>query len=185
MAFLARIRFALAFFASLALLLSTAACGNKIGDSCTISTDCATEGGRICDSSSPGGYCTVANCDIGTCPSESTCVQFYSVINVDKQCTKAEDCTIDEVCTVGGFCAARDSELRFCMLKCSDQGDCRDKYECRDAARMGAHGGQPVTEEGQSSTTDLQPFCAPALPCTSDMQCDLGDHCSSEGRCTH
>jgi hypothetical protein len=182
MAFLARI---LSISAALALLATTAACGNKIGDSCTISTDCATEGGRICDTSSPDGYCTVPNCDIGTCPSESTCVQFYSVINVDKPCAQPEDCTIDEVCTVGHFCAARDSELRFCMLSCSSQGDCRDGYECRDLERMGAHGGQPVRAEGQSNE-DLHPFCAAALPCTSDTQCDLGDHCDTGNlRCAH
>src|SRR4051812_9013159 len=98
MAFLARI---VSVALSVALLATTAACGNKIGDSCTLSTDCATEGGRICDTSSPDGYCTVPNCDIGTCPSESTCVQFYSVINVVKHCSVPTDCTIDEVCTVG------------------------------------------------------------------------------------
>jgi hypothetical protein len=173
--------------AAVALLAATAACGNKIGDSCTISTDCATEGGRICDPapSSPDGYCTIPNCDIGTCPSESTCVQFYSVINLDTHCTTADDCTIDQICTVGGFCAARDSELRFCMLNCSSQGDCRDGYECRDLARMGAHGGQPVRAQGQSDA-DLHPFCAAALPCTSDTQCDLGDHCNPDThRCSH
>jgi hypothetical protein len=182
MAFLARI---LVLSASVALLAATTACGNKIGDSCSISTDCATEGGRICDVSSPDGYCTIPNCDIGTCPSESTCVQFYSVINVDKHCTTADDCTIDQVCTVGGFCAARDSELRFCMLNCGSQGDCRDGYECRDLSRMGAHGGQPVRAQGQADA-DLQPFCAAALPCASDTQCDLGDHCDiGNARCTH
>lgn len=180
MAFLARIAYVAL---SVALLATTAACGNKIGDSCNISTDCATEGGRICDTSSPDGYCTVPNCDIGTCPSESTCVQFYSVINVVKRCTMPSDCTIDEVCTVGGFCAARDTEVRFCMLNCSSQGDCRDGYECRDLERMGAHGGQPVRAEGQSNE-DLHPFCAAALPCTSDGACDLGDHCDlGNSRC--
>jgi hypothetical protein len=170
---------------SVALIAMVAGCGNKIGDSCAISTDCSAEGGRICDTSSPDGYCTVPGCDIGTCPSESTCVQFYPVINLDKTCTVPGDCTIDEICTVGGFCAARDSELRFCMLSCSSQGDCRDGYECRDLERMGVHGGQPVRTEGETDA-ELQPFCAAALPCVSDTQCDLGDHCDVENaRCRH
>jgi hypothetical protein len=41
---------------------------------------------------------------------------------------------------------------------------------------MGAHGGQPVRNPG-TPDEDLHPFCAAALPCTSDSQCDLGDHC--------
>ena len=181
MAFLARIVLCLL---CVALAAATAACGNKIGDSCAISTDCATEGGRTCDNSSPGGYCTIPGCDVGTCPSEAECVQFFSVINLDKKCTVAEDCTIDEICTVGGFCAARDSELRFCMLGCGSQGDCRDGYECRTLERMGAHGGQPVREVGQG-TEDLHPFCAAALPCTRDEQCDFGDTCDTgDHRCT-
>jgi hypothetical protein len=166
-----------------ALAAATAACGNKIGDSCSVNTDCATEGGRVCDTKSPGGYCTVPGCDIGTCPSESECVQFYPVINLDRKCQDASECTIDEICTVGGFCASRDSEVRFCMLSCSSQGDCRDGYECRDLDRMGAHGGQPVIEPGQT-TADMRPFCAAAVPCTSDSQCDLGDVCDlDEHRC--
>jgi hypothetical protein len=179
MAFLARI------LLCVALAATTAACGNKIGDSCSISSDCATEGGRICDTSSPGGYCTIPGCDLGTCPSESECVQFWSIINVDKTCTGPDDCTVDEVCTVGGYCAARDSEVRFCMLSCSSQSDCRAGYECRDLDRMSAHGGQPVRKEGQTDD-QLHGFCAAALPCTQDSQCDLGDHCGlSEERCTN
>jgi len=178
MAFLARILLSVALFATIA------ACGNKIGDSCTINSDCATEGGRVCDISSPGGYCTIPGCDLGTCPSESTCVQFFSIINVDKTCSTPADCTIDEICTVGGFCAQRDSELRYCMLSCSSVDSCRSGYECRDLERMGLHGGQPVRAEGQSDE-DLQAFCAAALPCSSDAQCDLGDHCTSDQLCDH
>ncbi len=169
-----------------ALLAMIAACGNKIGDSCAVNTDCSAEGGRVCDANpqSPGGYCTIPGCDLNTCPSESECVQFYSVINLDKRCTRPEDCTLDQICTVGGFCAARDSELRFCMLSCSSHGDCRDGYECRDLSRMGMHGGQPVRAQGQPDE-ELKPFCAAALPCAKDADCDLGDHCDlGQQRCT-
>ncbi len=164
-----------------ALAVVTAACGEKIGDSCSINSDCAPEGGRTCDTASPGGYCTVRGCDIGTCPSESECVQFYSVINVDKSCASPADCTIDEICTLGGVCATRASEVRFCMLACSGHGDCRGSYECRDLDRMGAHGGQPVRAVGETNE-ELQSFCAAALPCTSDAQCDLGDHCDTASK---
>jgi hypothetical protein len=163
--------------------LFAGACGHSIGDSCSISTDCASDGSRICDTTSPSGYCTIQGCDVGTCPDGSECVQFFPVINLDKTCTQPSDCTIDEICTVGGKCAARSSEVRFCMATCSSTGDCRDAYECRDTTRMGAHGGQPVLAQGDTSGK-LQPFCAAALPCTRDDQCDLGDHCDlSHQRC--
>jgi hypothetical protein len=170
-----------------ALAAATAACGNKIGDSCAVSTDCSADGNRTCDTeqTSPGGYCTIPGCDETSCPSEAACVQFFSIINVDKTCTKPSDCTIDEICTVGGYCAARDSELRFCMLTCDSASDCRDGYECRDLDRMGAHGGQPVPKDGQPKE-QWPSFCAAALPCTADAQCDLGDHCDlGESRCVH
>jgi hypothetical protein len=168
---------------ALAVLSLAAACGSKIGDSCSVASDCAADGTRLCDQTSPGGYCTIPGCDVDTCPEDSECVQFYSVINLSKTCASEAECTIDEVCTVGGLCAPRSSEVRFCMATCGGHGDCRTGYECRDLTRMGMHGGQPVPKDGQSAE-DLSPFCAASLPCTTDAQCDLGDTCdTSERRC--
>ena len=56
-------------------------CTPDIGDSCALSTDCASDGTRVCDTSEPGGYCTVLNCtgnNLGSvCPDNALCVEFF------------------------------------------------------------------------------------------------------------
>lgn len=158
---------------ALAALL-VAACGNSIGDSCSLPSDCSSDGTRMCDSRSPGGYCTIEGCDYGTCPEEAVCVRFYPLPQLTVACEVTTDCAIDELC-VSGLCAPVSTEKRFCMLKCSAHGDCRGNYECRDVERQTAHGGQPVpAPDGTEST---QAFCAASHPCTQDSDCDLGDTC--------
>jgi len=42
-------------------------------------------------------------------------------------------------CSSGtAHCAPEDSERRWCMKKCSNNGDCRDHYECRATGTQGA-----------------------------------------------
>ncbi|HKO50071.1 MAG TPA: hypothetical protein VJV79_20210, partial [Polyangiaceae bacterium] len=36
-------------------------CTPKIGDDCSVSTNCSTTGDRLCDITQPGGYCTKFN----------------------------------------------------------------------------------------------------------------------------
>lgn len=143
-------------------------CGSEIGDKCTISSDCSASGDRICDINSPGGYCTVFGCDFDTCPEESVCVRFFSVSSTNLTCDPATEdisedrCTADELCTLGGTCVPRNAEFRYCMRTCGSQGDCRDKYECRDEDLMKLRGGEPVLAPNQSSEGGLQSFCAAA-----------------------
>lgn len=145
-----------------------AGCGSQIGDSCSLSTDCSPQGDRTCDTSSPGGYCTIPGCDYGTCPSEAVCVRFFSVDSVNLPCNPAtedqttNDCSNDEICTLGGTCAPLSAESRFCMRKCSSNSDCRKNYECRTKTLMMMHGGEPVPAPGQRLGADPQGFCAPA-----------------------
>ncbi len=148
-------------------LLITTACGDKIGDSCSISTDCSAQGERICDGSSPDGYCTIAGCDFGTCPDEAVCVRFFGgVVDESQPCDPrtedrtTDDCGPDDLCTLAGTCIPRSAERRFCMLKCDSGGDCRDEYECRTEALMREHGGEPVPKAGEALGTDIQSFCA-------------------------
>ncbi|MBI4511795.1 MAG: hypothetical protein HY698_19330 [Deltaproteobacteria bacterium] len=159
-------------------VLSALGCGNKIGDSCETNADCSAEGGRTCDPApnSPGGYCTIANCDFGTCPDEATCVRFFPVSQIQKECSAG--CALDEACVMGK-CAPRKTEVRFCMLKCDSHGDCRDNYECRDATRMTAHGGEPVQDPNAAESKVGPSFCAPSKTCTRNEDCDLGDTCPS------
>jgi len=159
---------------SICALLSAglAACGSEIGDSCLTHSDCSPSGDRICDLSQRDGYCTVLGCDYDTCPEESVCVRFFVGQFGNKDCNPAtedlqnsdatDDCSFDEVCTLAENCVPRSAELRYCMRKCSDGGDCRDAYECRDNDLMIEHGGEPVLPPGERPGDDLQRFCASA-----------------------
>jgi hypothetical protein len=150
----------------LAALLLAAACGDEVGDECSLSSDCSPQGDRFCDISSPGGYCTIIGCDYDSCPEESVCVRFFSVSDSDRVCDpRAEDvsedsCTADELCTLTETCVPRNAEIRFCMRKCDYNSDCREGYGCRTESRMRQHGGEPVQPPGEALADDLQPFCA-------------------------
>jgi hypothetical protein len=155
----------LALIPFLLALSLAAACGNQIGDECSINSECSPNGDRICDTTSPGGYCTVFGCDFDTCPEDSVCVRFFSVgetniaCNAETEDVSTDDCTPQELCTLAGSCVPRSAESRWCMRTCDDSGDCRDKYECRDQELMRLHGGEPVLAPGESMSSP-QSFCA-------------------------
>lgn len=160
-------------------------CGKEIGDACTLSTDCSPNGDRVCQcwdcsgtdptSDSENGYCTIQGCDYGTCPDEATCVRFFTggfenplgPMGVRKTCgpnvpdDQQVTCSLDELCSLAGNCVPRSAEIRYCMVKCDSDGDCRDGYECRDLARMMEHGGEPVPAPDTAlDPNHLQKFCA-------------------------
>jgi hypothetical protein len=151
-------------------LLLVGACGKQIGDACIVDSDCSPNGDRICLSGGTevDGYCTVRGCDYNTCPEEAACIQFFIGNFDNKPCDPAtedistDDCSLDELCELAGHCVPRSSEVRYCMVKCSSDGDCRDGYECRDITKMIDHGGQPVLAPGAS--LDLGGHCG-TVPC--------------------
>lgn len=105
-----------------ALLLPVAAlaagCRPTIGDKCTTSTDCSIQGDRLCDATQPDGYCTIFNCEPGTCPpGEAVCVGF--------------DPELDPACgpTINATKTPR-FERTFCMKTCQQDSDCRAGYKC-------------------------------------------------------
>lgn len=95
-----------------------AGCTPEIGDKCVLSTDCSIRGDRLCDTSQPGGYCTVFNCEPDNCPenSDGICVSFED--ELDPACGAADDTQW-----------ARFART-FCMRACEEDSDCRDGYEC-------------------------------------------------------
>jgi hypothetical protein len=156
-------------------------CGKEIGDACTLSSDGSPNGDRLCQcwncsgtdptSNSDKGYCTIQGCDFGTCPDEAVCIRFYTggFTNPPGQMCGPDvpegpqklTCSLDEQCSLAGNCVPRSSELRYCMLKCDSDGDCRDGYECRDRTRMMDHGGEPVPALGKPlDVNNPQKFCA-------------------------
>ena len=160
------------------------ACGKEIGDSCILASDCSPNGDRVCLCSfcrgavltnADEGYCTISGCDYSTCPEESACVRFFSGDFDNRVCNPEvapADCTpdpmgatvccsLDELCAINGHCVPRASEVRYCMKTCSSDGDCRDGFECRDAAKMKEHGGQAVLAPGtEFDESKLTRFCA-------------------------
>src|SRR5262245_40174323 len=150
------------------LALFAGACGKEIGDPCIVSSDCSPNGDRLCLNSEKEGYCTVQGCDYSTCPSESECVRFFTGNFENRPCDPmteditTDDCSLDELCPLAGHCVPRSSEVRYCMLKCSNNGDCRDGYECRDLTLMVEHGGEPVLAPGIAVDDRTPKFCASA-----------------------
>ncbi len=153
------------------VVAGAAGCGDQIGDSCRLSSDCSATGGRICDTDSPDGYCTVIGCDFDTCPGEAVCVRFFPNSAGGARCDPdtedqpssegTDDCLPSQLCTIASVCVERSSETRFCMKRCEGGGDCREGYECRDEARMIKNGGEPVPDPGEAVNTNRR-FCAAA-----------------------
>jgi len=105
----------------LALAALAVACKPNIGDDCQVSTDCSAAGDRLCDITSPGGYCTVFNCEPGSCPEdESLCVQFAA------ERSPVESCRNDP--------SPSPYARTFCMATCENDDDCRAGYTCADVS---------------------------------------------------
>ena len=103
--------------AAFALLAAGASgCTPNIGDKCVLSTDCSIRGDRLCDTSQPGGYCTVFNCRTDSCPDTAACVLFHSNV----QGCGYDDRTFSR------------TGRTFCMARCQSDSDCRDGYMCTD-----------------------------------------------------
>ena len=105
-----------AFAALIGAALTLLGCQPSIGDKCVLSTDCSLRGERLCDTSQPGGYCTVFNCRANQCPEESACVMFQPNV---------PGCAYNDR-------AWQRTGRNFCMVRCESDGDCRAGYVCAD-----------------------------------------------------
>lgn len=138
----------------LALAALLVGCQPKIGDSCSQSTDCSIRGDRTCDTSQPGGYCTVQSCRTG-CPDNAACVAFGTAV---------PGCAYDD-----WHAPARSTRslcLRACTAPAPDpdagdagtappRGDCRFGYVCVDP-RTAPWRGRPL-DDGP-----IRKVCVPA-----------------------
>jgi hypothetical protein len=118
-----------------------AGCARQIGDECTTAADCNPNGTRSCDSSQPGGYCTIQGCDETSCPSESACLRYFPAQFLTTSCDPSAvptGCKADEFCLDAGVCAPASQELRYCVKTCTTADDCRSGYECRLAGTRGS-----------------------------------------------
>jgi hypothetical protein len=97
-------------------LASLAGCTPSIGDKCTLSTDCSIQGDRLCDTSEPGGYCTIFNCTGNLCPDQAACVLFHAAV---------------QGCAYNDRSQSRTGRT-FCMAQCHSDSDCRGGYICAD-----------------------------------------------------
>ncbi len=120
--------------AAFVLALGAFGCNPKIGDSCSVSTDCSATGDRLCDTTEPGGYCTIFNCEPGTCPSEAVCVAFHTDPSPAQGCRDPQ--------------GTSRFERSFCMFNCSSDSDCRSGYSCIDVNKPGNPWGAVVVERG-------------------------------------
>jgi uncharacterized membrane protein YgcG len=106
----------------LAILLATVTgalalgCTPKIGDDCSVSTNCSSTGDRLCDVTQPGGYCTTFNCEPGSCPEDSVCVNFGTQLSPIAGCAPSQ--------------ANSPYKRSFCMADCGSDSDCRSGYRC-------------------------------------------------------
>ena len=138
--------FRLSSVLKVALVIAVAAtagagCRREIGDECTTAADCNPNGTRSCDSSQPGGYCTIQGCDETSCPAESACLRYFPAQFLTKSCDPTmvpTGCDADEFCLDGGLCAPASQELRYCAKTCTTADDCRSGYECRLAGTRGS-----------------------------------------------
>lgn len=93
-----------------------AGCTPSIGDPCNLSVDCSIKGDRQCDTTQPGGYCTVLSCGANGCPDNAACIVFAASV---------PGCGFDE------RVISRTARSQ-CMKACGSDEDCRGGYVCRD-----------------------------------------------------
>lgn len=128
---------------SLALLAALCACQPEIGDACKNASDCSVQEQRTCDTTYPGGYCTVLGCEADTCPEEAACIAFQGVLSVAPECASVQ--------------SRPRLERAVCMKKCSNDGDCRGGYACVDMARTNPWGATVVDPRARGKVCALPP----------------------------
>ena len=155
-------RLEIAALAALAALLGALGCKPEIGDDCQVSTDCSNVGDRLCDTTQPGGYCTIFNCEPGTCPEEAVCVAFKTGISA--ACPDPQ----------GGTRLQR----TFCMRNCSDNSDCRGGYDCVDLNKPNPWGAVVVEYGDFNGAVCISPHIDPEKAASLPPEGELPGVCT-------
>lgn len=131
-----------------ALAVGMSGCKPEIGDDCSVSTDCSSTGDRLCDTTQPGGYCTIFNCEPGTCPEEAICVGFST--SSSKVCEDPQS----------------DGRLQrtYCLRSCGSNDDCRSGYECGDVGAKDNAWAATVMEWSGGGKVCIVPWSGAPLP---------------------
>jgi hypothetical protein len=124
------------------------ACQPEIGDECSNASDCSVQEQRTCDTTYPGGYCTVLGCDADTCPEEASCVAFQSVLSVAPECASAQ--------------IRPRLQRTVCMKTCARDSDCRSGYQCVDLSRRNPWAATVVDRRASGKVCALPPPPEPA-----------------------
>lgn len=132
------------FSAAIVISAGSAACNAKIGDDCEVSANCSATGDRLCDITQPGGYCTIFNCEPGTCPDEAVCIGYGSLPSPAKAC--------------GDLQGGQRLQRTFCMRSCDSNSDCRSGYRCIDMGRENPWGAIVVEARGTNGKVCTAPF---------------------------
>lgn len=131
----------LAAVAAALLFVLMGGCARKIGDKCSISTDCSVNGDRICDTAQPGGYCTVQGCDPDSCPDGAVCVEWRFEPSRTTSTYCMERCRGG--CSRGGYECVADDDPRLesggtSLARVTDLGGRRDAKFCAAVAGVTA-----------------------------------------------
>jgi len=122
----------------MAVLAVVTGCAPKIGDKCTVSTDCSAQGDRICDITQPGGYCTEFNCEPDSCPDGAACINFGTTLSIGDPGSPDnpnDPSTVPTACRVSQ--GNSPYQRSFCLAACESDSDCRADYACIEPETIG------------------------------------------------
>lgn len=97
----------------LATSLALGACAPAIGDECSGDSQCPS--GAMCDKTVKKGYCTIRDCDKGTCPEDAVCIEFD-----DENTYCMQSCGSSEDCRDGYTCRSKangEKTSKYCYIK--------------------------------------------------------------------
>jgi len=155
------------FWLLCALVAVAAGCKPKIGDDCRISTDCSAAADRLCDITAPGGYCTVYNCEPGTCPEdESLCVEFGAQRSPVNKCV--------DIQSPSPYARA------FCLATCDDDSDCRSGYSCENLSKASNPWGAVLIDLDRGNRACVVPISLDSLTSEDGHGGAFGDVCRSD-----